>query len=87
MYINKNDLIKRLVVITGKDASEFSAKTVEALSALYECYVSGGERRYIDVPYKDKGIVKLLGARYDGEKKKWNIPKGVDSKLFDRWMT
>ena len=29
MYIRKNDLIKRLVVITGKDASEFDSKTVE----------------------------------------------------------
>lgn len=86
MYINKNDLIKRLVVITGKDASEFAAKTVETLSELYESYVSEGERRYIGVPYKDKGIVKLLGARYDGEKKKWYIPEGVDLKLFDKWM-
>jgi hypothetical protein len=86
MYIRKNDLIKRLVVITGKDASEFDAKTVETLSALYESNVSDGERRYIDVPYKDKGIVKLLGAIYDGEKKKWYIPEGVDLKLFDKWM-
>lgn len=86
MYISKNDLIKRLVAITGKDASEFATETVETLSALYESFVSEGERRYIDVPYKDKGIVKLLGARYDGEKKKWYIPEGVDSKLFDRWM-
>ena len=86
MYINKNDLIKRLVDITGKDASEFSAKTVETLSTLYESYVSEGERRYIEVPYKDKGVVKLLGARYDGEKRKWYIPDGVDSKLFDKWI-
>ena len=28
-------------------------------------------------------IAKLLGARYDGEKKKWYIPPGVDEARFD----
>ena len=86
MHINKNDLIKRLIVITRKDASEFTDKTIETLSSLYESYASDGERRYIDVPYKDKGLAKILGARYDGEKKKWYIHEGVDEKLFSRWM-
>ena len=86
MYINKNELIRRLVVLTGKDRNEFAMETVEVLSALYESYISDETRTYIDVPYKDKGIVKLLGARYDGEKKKWYIPQGVDLKLFSKWM-
>lgn len=86
MYIRKNDLIKRLVVVTGKDKSEFVTKTGADLSALYECYISDEKRTYIDVPYKDKDLVKLLGARYDGLKKQWYIPPGVDEKLFNRWM-
>ena len=40
MYINKNDLVKRLVAITGKNASEFTDNTVETLLALYESYAS-----------------------------------------------
>lgn len=87
MYINKNELVRRLVSLTGKDASEFTNQTVEDLSEIYESYVSEGERIYLNVPYKEKGIAKLLGAKYDGEKKKWFIPKGIDTKNFSRWMS
>ena len=86
MNISKSDLIRRLVAVTGKEESEFSTKTVADLSALYECCISDEKRIYIEVPYKDKGLVKLLGARYDGAKKQWYIPQGADEKLFDRWM-
>ncbi len=85
MYINKNELIRRLVELTGKDRKDFISDTVEVLSELYKGLVSNGERIYINVPYKDKDVAKLLGARYDGEKKKWYIPQGVDSKLFAKW--
>lgn len=86
MYISKNELIRRLVSITDKNRSEFATKTVETLSALYEGYVSRGERTYIEVPYKDKDIAKLLGAMYDGDKKKWYIPQGANVNLFEKWM-
>ena len=86
MYICKNDLIRRLVVLTGKDRRELMMETVDSLTALYETYIVNGERRYINVPYKDKEIVKRLGAIYDGEKKKWYIPPGVDSKIFGEWL-
>ena len=85
MYIQKNELIRRLVSLTGKDRIEFINHSVEALSNLYEQY-HVKEKVYIDVPYRDKNIVKLLGAEYDAEDKKWFIPAGVDTKLFDRWM-
>lgn len=86
MYINKNELIRRLVKLTGKDRKDFASETVEVLSELYESLMSNGERIYIDVPYKDKDVAKLLGARYDGEKKKWYVPPGVDLKLFAKWL-
>lgn len=86
MYINKNELIRQLVELTGKDRKDFASDTVEVLSELYESLVSNGERIYIDVPYKDKDVAKLLGARYDGEKKKWYVPPGVDLKLFAKWL-
>ena len=87
MYINKNELIRRLVELTGKDRKDFASSTVEVLSEIYENLVSNGERTYIDVPYKDKDIVKFIGARYDGEKKQWYIPQGIDLKLFGKWMS
>ena len=86
MYINKNELIRRLVKLTGKDRKDFASETVEVLLELYESLMSNGERIYIDVPYKDKDVAKLLGARYDGEKKKWYVPPGVDLKLFAKWL-
>jgi len=86
MYISKNDLIKRLIELTGKSRSEFATETRESLLELYESYVSNGERTYINVPYRDKDIVKLFGARYDGDKKKWYVPSGVDINLFSKWL-
>lgn len=85
MYIRKDDLIKRLVKITGKERSEFEEETVEVLSELYESYVAEGERKYLEVPYKQKEIAKFFGARYDADLKKWYIPLGVDESFFDRW--
>ena len=86
MYIRKDELIRRLVAITGKDESEFTNKTVEELSALYENNIIDENVTYIEVPYKEKEIAKLLGARYDGTKKKWYVPQGVDIKHFSKWM-
>ena len=85
MYINKNELIRRLISITGKHRAEFQTLTVAELSSLYEQYAGLEPRRYINVPYRDKNLAKLLGARYDGEKQKWYIPEGVDAKLFIQW--
>lgn len=86
MYISKNELIRRLVKLTGKDRNEFASKTVKELSLFYENYSFDGEITYIEVPYEDKNIVKLLGARYDGKKKKWYIPQGVDTNIFSNWL-
>ena len=86
MYIRKNELIRRLVNITGKDRKEFIECTVEYLYELYESYDVDDLRTYLNVPYKEKDIVKLLGAKYDGEKKKWYVPQGVDLKLFSNWL-
>ena len=86
MYVQKNELIHRLCSITGKHRSEFALLTVKELSQMYESLTSTSERKYINVPYKEKDIAKLLGARYDGDTKKWYIPEGVDEKNFKQWM-
>ena len=84
MHIRKNELINRLASITGKHRSEFMDKTVKELSSLYESYDSQEKRIYIEVPYKEKEIAKLLGAKFDGEQRKWYIPPGIDLELFSR---
>jgi len=85
MYTNKSDLINRLVKISGNNKSCFTSKTVSELNILLEIYDSKEKRTYIDVPYKDKVIVKILGAIYDGDKKQWYVPVSVKIELFDKW--
>lgn len=41
---------------------------------------------YLTVPYKDKDIVKALGARWDGKNRRWFVAAGSDAR-FGRWMT
>ncbi|MGY8527598.1 DUF5710 domain-containing protein [Paracidovorax citrulli] len=42
-------------------------------------------RRYIFVPYDEKDKAATLGARFDGIKKRWYVPAGVDDRPFERW--
>ena len=84
--MSKKELIQRLVALTGKTRFSFSAKTVKELLELYESYASKVKQTYIDVPNKDKSLVRKLGAIYDSEKKMWLIPPGVDLNNFSSWM-
>jgi exodeoxyribonuclease VII large subunit len=40
---------------------------------------------YLTVPFKDKDIVKALGARWDGKSRQWFAPSGAESR-FARWI-
>ena len=40
---------------------------------------------YLTVPYKDKDIVKALGARWDGKNRRWFVPSGSEGR-FARWI-
>ena len=39
---------------------------------------------YLVVPFKDKDIVKALGARWDGKNRQWFAPAGTEAR-FARW--
>ena len=41
---------------------------------------------YLNVPYKQKDIVKKLGGKWDSQKKQWFIPEGMDQNLFKKWL-
>lgn len=45
-----------------------------------------GKSTPINVPFDDKEEAKSKGARWDGDKKTWVIPEGVDKKPFEKWM-
>lgn len=40
MYVKRNELIARLVTLTGKSRSEFIDKTVKELSEMYDIYIT-----------------------------------------------
>lgn len=40
----------------------------------------------LDVPYEEKEEVKMLGARWDPEIKKWYVPDNKSAKPFARWI-
>jgi hypothetical protein len=45
-----------------------------------------GERTRLEVPFKDTGEVKYLGAKFDWESKKWYVPHYMSLKPFRDWL-
>jgi putative DNA primase/helicase len=43
------------------------------------------ERQYINVPYREKGEAKALGARWDRQEQSWYIPPGIETAPFAKW--
>ena len=41
---------------------------------------------YIEVPYKDKGEAKALGARWDPGRKSWYIENPRKYPRFEKWI-
>lgn len=41
---------------------------------------------YLTVPFRDKDIVKALGARWDGTRRAWFAPEGAPPERFARWI-
>ncbi|MET0399836.1 MAG: DUF5710 domain-containing protein [Longimicrobiaceae bacterium] len=44
------------------------------------------ERINLAVPYPERTAAKELGARWDGARKTWYVPAGVDPAPFRRWL-
>ena len=41
---------------------------------------------YLEVDFEDKNEVKMLGAMWDGQRKKWFVPPGRDLSPFALWL-
>lgn len=41
---------------------------------------------YLDVPYEEKDEAKALGARWNGNVRRWFVPDGRDVVAFRRWV-
>jgi hypothetical protein len=44
------------------------------------------EDTYLQCPYREKDLVKELGALFDAERKAWYVPEGDDLRQFRRWL-
>lgn len=42
-------------------------------------------KKYLNVAYKDRDLVKRLGGRWDPAVKRWYCPKGSTLELIFRW--
>lgn len=40
----------------------------------------------LKVPYAEKDEAKALGAKFDGDRKVWYVPDGVDPSSFTKWI-
>jgi exodeoxyribonuclease VII large subunit len=40
------------------------------------------EKHYLNAGYKDREMVKALGARWDPDRKRWYVPAGLDLTPF-----
>lgn len=41
---------------------------------------------FLNVPYAQKDEAKLLGARWDANKRKWYVPIGIEVEPFTSWL-
>lgn len=41
---------------------------------------------FLNVPFSEKDEAKVLGARWNAEKKQWYVPDGVSQEPFGRWL-
>ena len=44
------------------------------------------DRLYLNCPFDEKDECKSLGARWDGDARKWYITADMGSEPFARWM-
>jgi len=40
----------------------------------------------LNVPFSEKNVAKKLGAKWNGERKKWYVPAGLDTTAFEQWV-
>ncbi len=47
---------------------------------------TNADRVFLEVPFSQKDKAKALGARWDGDERKWYIPAGLDISSFGAWL-
>ncbi len=98
-YVGATRARLRLTLIAPADAdrqSPFIARMkIASTSARANVALQRNENRareqpasrfYLKSSYSDKDLLKSLGAKYDGIRKAWYVPAGLDTKPFEPWL-
>lgn len=66
----------------------------QTFESINKSFADGGRHRpnqraalYLNVPFAEKENAKQLGAKWDGTKRKWYVPHGLDINAFKQWWT
>lgn len=75
----------------GEDAQKFAAWLPENKAAAQQKEKPqeprlATEKTYLNVPYREKGQAKKLGARWDKSEKLWFVASGTDLKPLEKWL-
>jgi phage/plasmid primase-like uncharacterized protein len=75
----------------GEDAQKFAAWLPENKIAAQQKEKPqeprlATEKTYLNVPYREKGQAKKLGARWDKSEKLWFVATGTDLNLLAKWL-
>jgi DNA helicase-2/ATP-dependent DNA helicase PcrA len=98
-YVGATCARARLTLITPSEQEQRSpfsaAMKIAGISARANLAVQHNENRsremppsrhYLRVSYADKDLLKSMGARFDGIRKAWYVPAGLDRKPFEPWL-
>lgn len=71
----------------GKEKKQMQERQPEAKEAMPERQEQPVEKRvYLNVPYREKGQAKQLGAGWDRQRKQWYVPSGRSVDAFAAWL-
>lgn len=70
----------------GKNIKELAVK---AFKSQHEPEITNPpqvQRVYLTCPFEEKDECKLLGGKWDPDKKKWYVPSGLSVEKFSKWL-
>ena len=71
----------------GKEKKQMQERQPEAKEAMPERQEQPVAKRvYLNVPYREKGQAKQLGAGWDRQRKQWYVPSGRSVDAFAAWL-
>ncbi len=81
--IHDSEFQKKTIEIEQQQAQMSSAQDIDSKNQQSN---GQNDKRYINVPYREKSEAKALGAHWDRGQQSWYIPVGVEQTPFSIWL-